>query len=125
LVTFDDTTLFVAGETISKRDAIYLHTDGLAYRASAKSLSSSFEVGFALSGAISGNSFPVDTREGKVLGGFVNLDVGARYFLSESFGGISTLGPSSAGSIVYQVGIAKTSEELIFKPRLLVRKANS
>jgi len=118
----DDSTQFTAGETIFIRDAIFEDFDGLAYRANALSVSSSFDIGFAISGAISGSTFPADTRHGKVLDGFSSLLTGSRYFLSESAGLISELIPENTGSVVYQAGIAKTATELIFYPELLVRK---
>jgi hypothetical protein len=124
-VTFDDTVVFTAGETIIPRDLIFIKSDGLAYRAHALDgaiISASFEIGFAVSGALSGATFPADTRQGKVLDGFSGLSVGSRYFIAESPGGISTTEPPSSGSVVYQVGIAKTSQDLVFKPQLLVRK---
>lgn len=122
---FDDTITCVAGETILVRDAVFVKTDGKVYKASAidvSILSSSFEIGFAISGAISGADIPVDTRLGKLLDGFSGLSVGSRYFLSESAGLISTEAPETCGSVVYQVGIAKTTDKLLYKSQLLVRK---
>ncbi len=122
---FDETITCVAGETILVRDAVFVKSDGKVYKASAidvSIVSSSFEIGFAISGAISGADIPVDTRVGKLLDGFSGLSIGSRYFLSESAGLISTTAPETCGSIVYQVGIAKTATDLLFKSQLLVRK---
>jgi hypothetical protein len=122
----DDFTYFTAGETILRREVVFLKTDGLVYKASARStivsISASFEIGFAISGAISGSQIPVDTREGKVLDGFSGLSTGTRYFLSESAGAITTVEPPNSGSVIYQVGISKDADELIFKPQFFVRK---
>lgn len=127
--SFDDFTFFTAGEIIVRRDPVYVAADGKVYKttavASALTVSGSFDIGFAVSGALADAQVPVDTRHGKVLDGFTGLQTGDRYFLSESYGKISTLSPSNAGSMIYQVGIAKSSSELIFYPELLVRLFDS
>jgi len=120
--SIDDRMTCTAGETIAIRDAVYTNFDGLAYKASALFVSSSFDIGFAVSGVLSGATFPVDSRHGKLVDNFSGLVSGSRYFLSESFGLISRQAPENTGSIVYQVGIAKTDTELIFYPEFLVRK---
>jgi len=118
--TIDDYITCIAGETISTRDAVYVEADGLIYRATAIGVTGTFDIGFAISGALSGANIPVDTRHGKLMDGFSGLTVGARYFLSESFGQISTEGASQSGSVIYQVGIAKKEDSLLFYPELLV-----
>lgn len=118
----DDFTYFIAGETILSRDAVFIKTDGKVYRTIALSVSASFDIGFALSGAVSGATIPVDTRHGKVLTYFTGLSPGARYFLSESYGAISTVAPQNKDSMVYQAGIAKSATEFIFDPHLHVLK---
>lgn len=118
----DDTITCVAGEDLLPRDAIYVNAEGLVFKAIAVPASSSFEIGFTISGALSGANVPVDTRHGKLLDGFTGLTVGSRYFLSGSGspGEISTLAPDEGESVIYQVGIAKASDKLLFYPEVLV-----
>lgn len=120
--SFDDTITCVAGEDLLPRDAIYVNSEGLVFKAIAVPASSSFEIGFTVSGALSGANVPVDTRHGKLLDGFTGLTVGSRYFLSGSSapGEITTKAPDEENSVVYQVGIAKATDKLLFYPELLV-----
>lgn len=118
----NDRATFTAGENIAANDILFIKTDGKVYKASALSVTSSFEVGIAVSAALAGNTLPVDTRDGKVIDGFSGLTAGTRYFLSESYGKINSVDPEAAGSLVYQVGIAQASDKLLLKPQLLVRK---
>jgi len=118
----DDFTNFIAGETILARDAVFIKTDGKVYRTIALSISASFDIGFAISGAIADALIPVDTRHGKVLNYFSGLSPGIRYFLSESYGAITIAIPQNKDSMVYQAGIAKSATELLFDPHLHVLK---
>jgi hypothetical protein len=118
----DDFTNFIAGETIVSKNTVFVKPDGRVYKAIALSVSGSFDIGFAISGALVGETIPIDTRHGKVLNYFSGLSAGQRYFLSESYGEITTVAPQNKDSMVYQAGIAKSATELIFYPDLLVLK---
>lgn len=118
----DDFTYFIAGETISARDAVFIKTDGKVFRTIALSISASYDIGFAMSGALSGATIPIDTRHGKVLTYFAGLSPGEKYYLSESYGAISTIAPQNKDSMVYLAGVAKSATEFVFNPQLLVLK---
>lgn len=111
---------YIGGDSLSARDAVFIASDGKVYKTSVFSISSSFAIGFSLLDSLSGETVQIDEEQGKILNNFSGLTAGARYYLSGSNGKISTEVPVDKNTIVYQVGIAKSSTDLLFYPRFVM-----
>lgn len=112
-------TVYTAGEELSQNDTVYLNTNGKVYRTNIFSISSSFVVGFCEKNTVSNAEVFIFTHR-QTINNFTGLSTGSRYFLSQSVGKISTISPNEKGTVVYQIGVAKSTTELIFSPQLLV-----
>lgn len=121
-VSSSDYVNFIAGENLITADIVFIKDDGKVYRTTALSQSGSYSIGFAISGGLGGSTIPIDTRYGKVITYLSGLSIGQRYYLSESYGQMSTTIPQNKNSLVYFVGIAKTENDFIFTPQLLLVK---
>lgn len=95
--------LFIAGEAISARDALYMElrsgarTIGRVYKASALNNSTSVQavfVGLAVGAALIGKA--VSARHFGVMGGFSSLTPGAPQYLSNTSGAITETAPANA-----------------------------
>ena len=111
---------YVAGEALGFRDAIFIASDGKVYKTSTLSTSSSFAIGFTLSSSLAEETIQVDEEQGKILDGFSGLITGLRYYLSGSQGKISQFIPLDKDTVVYQIGVARSSTELLFYPRPII-----
>mgnify|MGYP001568290467 CR=1 FL=1 len=111
--------MYTCGEELSQNDTVYLNNNGKIYRTNIFSISSSFVIGFCEKNAITDSEVFIFSA-GQTINNFSGLSTGSRYFLSQSFGKISTIPPNEKNTTIYQVGIAKSTTELIFLPQPLI-----
>ena len=69
----------------------------------------------------SGSTAKIYTIYGDIFDGFTGLSAGNVYYLSTTPGAITTTPAVGGGRAVVQVGIARSSTELIFQPNIIVR----
>ena len=69
----------------------------------------------------SGTLAKIYTIYGDIFNGFSGLNPGSVYYLSTSAGAITTTPAVGFGRSVVQVGVAKSTNELIFQPNIIVR----
>lgn len=103
-------TSYTASGAIADAEAVYISAASTVALADASAESTARVIGFA-DGAIADTTSGDICHDG-VLDGFTGLTPGARYFLSETAGAITTTPPTSDESAVVQVGIAKSATEL-------------
>lgn len=103
-------TDYTASGAIGDRDAVYISGASTVSVGDASAESTSRLIGFA-NGAIADTATGSICHDG-VLDGFTGLTPGARYFLSETAGDITTTPPTSDEAAVVQVGYAKSATEL-------------
>lgn len=109
-----------AGEQIEKNDAVFLNSNGKIYKTNPASINSSIFAGFSNSSINIEQETYVRSGIGQIVTEFLNLSTGSRYFLSESIGKISPAPPTTKGTVVSQVGIAKSNFELLIFPHLFI-----
>jgi hypothetical protein len=119
-----DSDVYIAGESISVRDALYLElaggarTIGRVFKANATNHSTSIQavfVGFATHAASVGK--PILTKRSGELGGFTSLTVGANYYISNTAGAITTSAPANA---VIVATALTTTEIFIHRPEYAI-----
>ena len=103
-------TDYTASGAIADAKAVYISAANTVALADASAESTSRVIGFS-DGAIADTTSGPVCHDG-VLDGFTGLTPGARYFLSETAGDITSTYPSSDESAVVQVGYAKSATEL-------------
>lgn len=108
-----DIQYLTVGESVNQGDFLYQGTDSRLYRASCASVQTTFAIGTALTTGSFNQLIPVDTRVGKISQNFSGLTPDVRYFLSESFGQITTQCPQNKGDSIYQIGIAQDSQSML------------
>lgn len=101
---------YTADEALAAVDCVYISAADNVSKADASAESTSRVIGFAQGAAADTTQVQV-ISEG-VLGGFTGLTPGARYFLSETAGAITSTAPSTDESAIVQVGYAKSATEL-------------
>jgi hypothetical protein len=100
-------------ENITAGQMINIHDSSGAKVRKASNTSYALRVmGYATSTALSGNSVTVNLREG-LSSDQSGLTIGAKYYLGTA-GAITTTPPTAAGTIVQEVGDAKSATELSF-----------
>ncbi len=95
---------------INIRDAVYVSAADTVLIADANAESTSRVIGFAVASASAAAS--VTIRSKGVLTGFTGLTAGARYYLSETTGGITATPPTTASANIIMVGYAKSTTAL-------------
>ena len=90
--------------SLNIRDIVYISSADNVSPADANAESTARVIGFAEAAASPAATVSVVTQG--ALGGFSGLTVGARYFLSETAGGITATPPSTDESCIVQVGYA-------------------
>lgn len=113
-------SVYIAGEQIEERDAVYINSDGKIYRTNPLSVSSSMFTGFCENNIEPGINVFVFSTTGQIINGFSGLSTGLRYFISFPNGKISSSPPTQKGTTVYQVGISKSNTEILISPQLFI-----
>lgn len=103
-------TDYTASGAIADRAAVYISGNSLASEADASGEGTARVIGFADGSAV--DTGTVSVCHDGVLNGFSGLTPGARYFLSETPGLITTTPPSTDEAAVIQAGYAKSPTEL-------------
>lgn len=108
---------WTAQVNVAIRDAVYISSADNVSPADASAISTAGVVGFALAAATAGN--PVSIRHEGVVTGFAGLTAGARYFLSETTGAITSTPPTGSGTVVFFVGFAKSTTALLIEKQFI------
>lgn len=111
-----DTKDMTATEALSAGNLINVFdsTGGKARKADATAANKFHAVGFVLDSVSSGQ--PAKVYFEGVITGLSGLTIGAKYYLSETAGAITTTAPTSSGALVQFVGTAISATELSFEP---------
>ena len=112
---------FDADVAIGARDVVYISTEDKVSPASAAAEASARAIGFAMNAATAGQAVSVKS-DGLVVG-FSGLTSGARYYLSNTAGQISTTVPTGSGNIIHQAGYSKNATTLKIQFQNLGRRA--
>lgn len=113
---------WTAEVNIAIRDALFISSANNVSPAQADQLPDGIVVGFALAAASAAAS--VQVRHEGVVPGFTGLTAGSRYYLDAATAGtITATPPNTAGNIVFQVGLAKSTTELFIQKQYIAKKA--
>lgn len=96
--------------SIAIRDVVYVSSADNVSPADASAEATSRALGFAEAAATATNPVAVITQG--IVSGFTGLTVGARYFLSETAGAITSTPPSTDEAAVIQVGYATSTTSI-------------
>ena len=106
---------------LAARDVVAIVTSGAtagrATKADASALSTGNVLGVAIA-AIAGGAVGTVAQSG-TLGGFSGLAAGTRLYLSETAGQITATAPTTANSVVVQVGYALDANTIVIAPQFL------
>ena len=105
-----DNTYTAGAGGISARDCVYISAADTILPADADAESTAKVIGIAPSAITAAASGSV--RSAGLVTGFSGLTAGARYWLSQTAGAITTTPPSGAGVVLYQIGYAKSTTVL-------------
>lgn len=118
-------TFMVVESGLTGSQVVYISGSNSVKLASANNITTSRIVGVVSgSSAItynSGSIVKVYTIYGDIFGGFSALNAGSTYYLSSTPGAISSTPPSGGGKTIFQIGIAKSSTELVFQPLIVAK----
>lgn len=111
-----DTKDITASEALSAGSMVNIYdaTGAKARKADATAANKFYAVGFVLDSVASGQ--PAKVYFEGVVTGLSGLTIGAKYFLSETAGAITSTAPSTSGALVQFVGTAISATELSFEP---------
>ena len=116
-----DYDFLVAGESISKGNAVHLTSDGLAYKADAENDKPA--IAFALNDAIVNESVYIATSR-QIQIPTANFTIGSDVFLSSGTINISTTIPTLVNNLIVQrIGLAISVDKVLIeieKPRIAV-----
>lgn len=110
-----DTSTLTAGEALSAGNVVYLNGSGSVLKADANAQAKE-AIGFVLASIANAATGTVYFGSGFITG-LSSLTPGARYFLSDTAGAITTTPPTGSGKIVQQVGFARSATVLYFEPQ--------
>lgn len=114
----------IAATELTGTQIIYLSGNSIL-PASANTVSTSRIIGI-VSGSTSvfyssGSTVKIHTIYGNIFNNFSNLTASSVYYLSSTAGKITTTPPSGGGKTIAQIGIAKSSTELVFQPLIVTK----
>jgi hypothetical protein len=114
------TTVWNAGQDIFKGQPVYATSIAQEVKIASKDAGNPVSIiGFAREDAYHGNPIRI-LHEGHILDGFTGLVPGDVYFLG-SAGSVTNVAPTGSGEILYKVGVAQTSTNLLInlgEPRI-------
>lgn len=109
-------------ENLAAHDLVHVYNDAGTVKARKADASNALPAnGYALSAVTAPAA--VDVYFSGIIAGFVGLTPAARYFLSDTAGGVTTTPPTTSGHIVQFVGTAVSTTEIDFTPVDYIRLA--
>lgn len=117
-----DTKSVTLTEDVSAGNLINIYASSGAKARKADATSQGKEAtGFVLASGT--NTNPIVVYFEQVITGLSGLTPGATYYLSTTAGGVTSTPPSGSGNVVQEIGVALSSTELIFMPKLPITLA--
>jgi len=112
------TTNLVAGETITAGQLVYMKSDGKVWLSKAAGTTAEQQVlGIAQESKTATQTISI------LIYGLDNmqtgLTVGTKYYLSDTYGGLTSTPPTASGSIVMSVGTATSTTSLVFSTQVV------
>jgi hypothetical protein len=106
-----DTANYVADTAgVSARDMVYVSAAGKVLACDANAESSARAIGFATNTALA--TAAVNVQSAGVLAGFSGLTAGARYWMSETAGAITSTPPTTSSANLIQAGFGASTTKL-------------
>lgn len=105
----------VSSENLAARDMVNVYNNAGTLNVRKADANNNMPVhGYVINAVVSPAA--ADVYFDGIISGFAGLTPGARYFLSETAGGVTTVPPSASGSYVQYVGVALSATEIEFDP---------
>ena len=101
---------------LSAGDVVAINNSGQAIQANATQASTANVIGICVAN-ISGNIFIQQVGNNT---GVTGLTAGTKYYLGTSAGALSATAPNAVGNVVYQLGFAKGTGEIIVVPQFIM-----
>ena len=118
-------TLTTDGTGVAAGDVVAIDSAGKATKADADAIATCNVVGIAVS-TVGGNGTLLVKTSGNQ-GGYTIAggDVGKKLYASLTAGGITSTAPSGNGDVVYQIGFARSTSEIIIAPQFIMEIGSS
>ncbi|MGZ3773043.1 MAG: hypothetical protein ACXVCY_04655 [Pseudobdellovibrionaceae bacterium] len=111
------------GAVLAQNEIVYLKSDGTVVKAASTTLGieSIDAIGVVKDSSIANLANGLIQLGTGLIDTFTGLTPGATYYLSSTLGALTTVPPTSAGEVVYKIGVALTSTVLKFEPKVVIK----